>query len=105
MSDDLVKRLRNSKGWPTLGNAAADRIEELKDVIDHQHKRAETLAEGWRIADDARIELEAKLAKAVDALRKLNIGQSAMPDHWEYRKHAREIARTTIAELKGGKDE
>jgi septal ring factor EnvC (AmiA/AmiB activator) len=30
MSDDLVKRLRNSKGWPTLGNAAADRIEELE---------------------------------------------------------------------------
>jgi hypothetical protein len=30
MSDDLVKHLRNSKGWPTLGNAAADRIEELE---------------------------------------------------------------------------
>jgi hypothetical protein len=30
MTDDLVKQLRNSKGWPTLGNAAADRIEELE---------------------------------------------------------------------------
>ena len=31
MSDDeLLHALRNSKGWPTLGNAAADRIEELK---------------------------------------------------------------------------
>lgn len=30
MTDDLVKHLRNSKGWPTLGNAAADRIEELE---------------------------------------------------------------------------
>jgi hypothetical protein len=28
--DHLLKSLRNSKGWPTLGNAAADRIEELK---------------------------------------------------------------------------
>lgn len=27
--DDLIHQLRNSKGWPTLGNAAADRIEEL----------------------------------------------------------------------------
>jgi len=29
MSDNLVKHLRDSKGWPTLGHAAADRIEEL----------------------------------------------------------------------------
>ena len=29
MSDELVRQLRNSKGWPTLGNAAADRIEQL----------------------------------------------------------------------------
>jgi len=33
MSDDLVKQLRNSKGWPTLGNAAADRIEELNETL------------------------------------------------------------------------
>lgn len=26
---DLIHQLRNSKGWPTLGNAAADRIETL----------------------------------------------------------------------------
>lgn len=30
MSDDLVHALRDSKGWPTLGHAAADRIEELE---------------------------------------------------------------------------
>lgn len=30
MSDDLVQALRDSKGWPTLGHAAADRIEELE---------------------------------------------------------------------------
>jgi len=34
MSDDLVKQLRNSKGWPTLGNAAADRIEELEKKLE-----------------------------------------------------------------------
>ena len=27
--DELLHALRNSKGWPTLGRAAADRIEEL----------------------------------------------------------------------------
>lgn len=27
---NLVNYLRDSKGWPTLGNAAADRIEELE---------------------------------------------------------------------------
>ena len=26
---ELIAQLRNSKGWPTLGNAAADRIELL----------------------------------------------------------------------------
>lgn len=28
-NEELIKELRNSKGWPTLGNAAADRIERL----------------------------------------------------------------------------
>ena len=27
--EELIARLQNSKGWPTLGNAAADRIELL----------------------------------------------------------------------------
>jgi uncharacterized membrane protein YhfC len=27
--EELIAQLRNSKGWPTLGNAAADRIEAL----------------------------------------------------------------------------
>ena len=78
MSDDLVKHLRNSKGWPTLGNAAADRIEALTAERD-------ALAE--------------KLAKAVGAL----VGVIRhMPDHpntvWI-------DASETLAELTGGKDE
>lgn len=28
--EDLIHHLRHSKGWPTLGNAAADRIEVLE---------------------------------------------------------------------------
>lgn len=68
MNDDLVKQLRNSKGWPTLGNAAADRIEEL----------------------------EAKLAKAVDAGK-------TMDDGCDCGRCSK--ARATLAELTGGKDE
>jgi hypothetical protein len=35
MTDEgLVHQLRNSKGWPTLGNAAADRIEALKAEVE-----------------------------------------------------------------------
>ena len=66
MSDDLVKHLRNSKGWPTLGNAAADRIEEL----------------------------EAKLANAIEFAEIVEqCGNGAL---WD-------LARTTLAELKGDK--
>ena len=70
MTDDLVKRLREGDEFERfmLAERAADRIEELEAVVGRQHKRAETLAEGWRIADDARIELEAKLAKVIEAL-------------------------------------
>ena len=74
MSDDLVKHLRNSKGWPTLGNLAADRIEEL----------------------------EAKLAKAVEAL---GTALDEMVDYadthpaWEEIWEAREAARSTLAEI------
>jgi hypothetical protein len=38
---ELINQLRNSKGWPTLGNAAADRIEALKAHI----AKADALAE------------------------------------------------------------
>ncbi len=31
---ELIARLQNSKGWPTLGNAAADRIEALVKELD-----------------------------------------------------------------------
>jgi hypothetical protein len=80
MSDDLVKRLRDDSGdW--LTDLAADRIEELK----------------------------AKLAKAVEALKKIETGLpvgSSLFDGknplWRdaYRDLQR-IARITLAEMKG----
>jgi len=93
MSDDLVKRLREDQPVTqdmgstmqcALQDAAADRIEEL----------------------------EAKLAKAVEAL---GTALSEMVDYadthpaWSEIWEAREAARTTLAELSsnttGGKDE
>jgi hypothetical protein len=69
MSDDLVKILRADDGdWRT--DLAADRIEEL----------------------------EAKLAKAVEALVQIVGKRYYADDPWG-------IARTTLAELKGQDDE
>ena len=78
MSDDLVKRLRSVLGYKDLGICpeAADRIEELEGML----------------PEDNRIEeLEAKLAKAVGALKKLD------------RLTARDAAlvQAILAELKG----
>ena len=69
MSDDLVKRARLAQF-----DTGAVLYGDLSD----------------RIA-----ELEAKLAKAVEALEKIDVGEG-----W-----AAQIARTTLAELTGGKDE
>ena len=65
MSDDLVKQLRNSKGWPTLGNAAADRIEELEAKLEKALEALESIAgkvpyadDPWDIAAAALLELQ-----------------------------------------------
>ena len=69
MTEDLVKRLREGDHFEKVMSAeqAADRIDDL----------------------------ETKLAKAVEALEKLDVGEG-----W-----AAQIARATIAELTGGKDD
>ena len=137
MSDDLVKQLRNSKGWPTLGNAAADRIEELEAKLkseterlgrevnlarygqpdfawsihvqamaeleaklseaqferDNNRGKLEIKKRELSVAADRIEELEAKLAKAVEALEEI----IEIPT----RRYQRKIARRTLAELKG----
>jgi hypothetical protein len=52
-NDELIAYLRNSKGWPTLGNAAADRIEELEDKLENLIAGAETVLEEWDRGDEA----------------------------------------------------
>ena len=111
MSDDLTERLRDRRVCSPAQNScrndyicdlAADRIEELEAVIDRQHKRAETLAEGWRIADDARIELEAKMAMAVEGFEK--IARLGNGDRYG-NSDGNVIAQKYIAELKGETDD
>ena len=74
MSDaELIARLRDwmEHDEGKINDArekAADRIEALTKEREQWRKAAETRAEGWKISDDARIEAEAKLAKAVEAL-------------------------------------
>ena len=48
----LVKRLRDSKGWPTLGNAAADRITELECERDASGARVRALEAFLRLVDE-----------------------------------------------------
>ena len=66
--EELIEQLRDSKGWQNLGNAAADRIEqlsaELKMVLEREaetHRRHEA-------REDA---AEAKLAKAVEFIQEV----------------------------------
>jgi hypothetical protein len=58
---ELILELRNSKGWPNLGNAAADRIEQLLESI-------KGLSQVWATAAVNREVSEGKLAKAIEAL-------------------------------------
>ena len=98
---ELIARLRGAcylafDDW-CLSTApeAADRIETLTKEREQWRRAAETRAEGWKISDDARIEAEAKLEKAVEGLKRICM----QPD---YRLPSpQEIARTTLAEIKG----
>ena len=101
MSDDLVKRLRNTPNWMREG------FQDWKDNV-RTYDRAP-----FEAADRIE-ELEAKLAKATDALKEIARPKTGPDVDWTkpeiykwragwYLRHE-EIARTTLAELKGGKD-
>jgi hypothetical protein len=113
MSDDLVKRLRDTPNWKReeYGDyksasthydrapfEAADRIEELKAKLDWVIvERDETFA----LMLDRAQAAEAKLAKAVESLEKLaRLGNGDLYGNSD----GNMIARTTIAELKGETD-
>lgn len=63
--EDLIHQLRNSKGWPTLGHAAADRIEALRAALDD----AEAERHRWRqAAAKGSIHTQADLEGALEAV-------------------------------------
>ena len=95
---DLVRQLRDSKGWPTLGNAAADRIEELEaECWRMQEERDRAI--WWRDSDQARAEaaeaINAELLEALENLLKVHEGEGGT------KYHAGDIARAAIAKAKG----
>ena len=76
--EDLIHHLRNSKGWPTLGNAAADRIEALRAALDE----AEAERHRWRqAASIGSIHTTADLDRAVAKAREVAL-QEAYLSGW-----------------------
>ena len=122
MSDDLVKqsiaelqdivRCRCHEAYKGRGlhdpdchcdssdaaKVVADRIEELEAKLTTCEKYRDAYAECDRIGTQAVRDLEAKLAKALDAL------EVGIAKHNGAEKFLK-VARTTLAELTGGKDE
>ena len=105
--EELIARLQNSKGWPTLGNAAADRIEALSisnaTLIAERDEALEWLSasQGY-IADavyalDKQEAAEAKLEKAVKALELIVVDNTWGLEHQTYMK-----CRKALAEIKSG---
>lgn len=56
--EDLIEQLRNSKGWPTLGNAAADRIEALEAKLTKAMLYVEWAHEVGELLEERRSELD-----------------------------------------------
>ena len=76
--DDLIHQLRNSKGWPTLGNAAADRIEALRAALDE----AEAERHRWRqAAAKGSVHTQADLDRAAQEARAVAL-QEAYLSGW-----------------------
>ncbi len=123
MSDDLVKQICSAwiaddrsddcfwEGWPECPTPedsltpkmVMDRIEELEaenqilktSGIAEVAVRNSSVMEYMQHWEGRAERAEAKLAKAVDALQKMDVGEG-----W-----AAQIARTTLAELKGKADD
>lgn len=77
---ELIEALRNSKGWPTLGNAAADRIESLLAQCAELSQQCDGVAQAAMNNGQALLIAESKLAEALGTLELivlLDTGESA----------------------------
>ena len=108
MSDEeLIAQLKNSKGWPTLGKAAAARIEALTAKNEMLGREVNIARYGqpdfaWSVHVQVMDDLNAKLAKAVEALRFV-VSAKGLTDPTEYGYEAIKQARATLAEIEGEK--
>ena len=104
---ELIARLQNSKGWPTLGNAAADRIEQLvatNEALIEKSARRLVLARDEGVARVEQFEraeaAEAKLAKAVELLREIEEHLERISGFF-FDTFPRKEIKATLAEIKG----
>lgn len=92
--NDLIQQLRNSKGWPTLGNAAADHIEALiaeRDALTDALVDAEAERHRWRqAASIGSIHTQVDLDRAVKEARAVALEEAA--EH--HLRHARGYNKT-----------
>jgi hypothetical protein len=105
---DLIKRLRKADEYEPLGHdgwEAADRIEALTKERDTAREYAGEVRIREKVADDARIEAEAKLTKAVEALRFYAPTKRHLTERWFIQNFGGhddgELAAATLAELEG----
>jgi GTP1/Obg family GTP-binding protein len=117
MSDVLIQYLRDSKGWPRLGEEAANRIEELEaanKLLNEQLDSIEEMGtESLNALPDCLMqlapalvendELKAKLAKAVETL---GIAAEWLDDYSAFTGNTYETTksktvRVAIAKIKG----
>jgi hypothetical protein len=112
---ELIAQLKNSKGWPTLGKAAAARIEALTAKNEMLGREVNIARYGqpdfaWSVHVQVMDDLNAKLAKAVEALVSLVKQASTTSSrgavtgpHWTHLTVAILKARAAIAEIEGEK--
>ncbi len=96
--DALVKRLRRADEYEPLGHdgwEAADRIEAMTAENKRLSQQCEGLMRAGMNNGQALILAEAKLAKAVRGLNAICV--------WGEDTYARDMARTTLAEIEGEK--
>jgi len=86
--EELIKRLRSLD--VTVRHAAAARIEALVKEVDAPHEEAMEWIAAWGHARKGQLEAEAKLAKAVEALKNIAHGGGYTD---------MQIARNVLAEL------
>lgn len=92
---ELIAYLRDSKGWPRLGDAAADRIEELEAQLRQEIKDKDRVDRVW---SDNYAALEAKLAKAVKMLDEIEVGLARISGFF-FDTFPRKEIRATLPEL------